>query len=87
MWQAVSDAVGPELRDSLWSHPDLMPVASDIDDPGRLIEALEARARGEEPELDEMDTALEALLRGEEGRDASPSGEDGSPQEDPPPHV
>jgi putative hydrolase len=89
MWQAVTDAVGPELRDSLWSHPDLMPVAADIDDPGRLISALEAKARGEEPELDEMDTALEALLRGEDGGrdDASTGDDDATPREDPPPHV
>ncbi|RWZ64727.1 zinc-dependent metalloprotease [Labedella populi] len=98
MWQAVTDAVGPDLRDSLWSHPDLMPVASDIDDPSRLIAALEAKARGEEPELDEMDTALEALLRGEgrggaghgdvDGRAVDGGAADGgSPREDPPPHV
>jgi putative hydrolase len=86
MWQAVTDAVGPELRDSLWSHPDLMPNGGDVDDPGRLIAALEAQARGDAPVTDEMDDALEELLRGEETRpDETPEGD--VHREDPPPVV
>ncbi|WP_084515726.1 zinc-dependent metalloprotease [Microbacterium luticocti] len=65
MWRAVTDAVGIGDRDALWDYPDLMPEASDIDDPSALIQRLQARARGEQPQRDEMDDALDALLRGD----------------------
>jgi hypothetical protein len=75
MWRAVTDAVGPAVRDSLWDYPDLMPAASDIDDPAALVARLEARARGEEPVRDEMDDALARLLAGEDS--AAPKDESG----------
>ncbi|MBD3941730.1 zinc-dependent metalloprotease [Microbacterium sp. NEAU-LLC] len=65
MWRAVTDAVGPAARDALWDYPDLMPAASDIDDPAALVARLEARARGEQPAPDELDDALARLLAGE----------------------
>jgi putative hydrolase len=77
MWQQVTDAVGTAQRDALWSHPDLVPTAADIDAPEALIARLEAEARGERPEQDEMDLALEDLLRGEERGD-QPDDEPGS---------
>lgn len=58
MWQQVTDAVGDEKRDELWSHPDNVPVASDIDDPSALI----ARLTGGTPEPDDIDRAIENLL-------------------------
>ena len=61
MWQAVTDAVGSDVRDELWSHPDLVPTPQDIDDPAALVARLQAGA----PAPDEMDQALEDLLRGE----------------------
>lgn len=64
MWQAVTDAVGGEARDRLWSHPDLVPTSEDIDNPDQLVARLRAAAAGEPPELDEVDQALEDLLRG-----------------------
>ncbi len=58
MWQAVTDAVGNDKRDELWSHPDLVPEASDIDDPAALI----ARITADAPEPDDVDQAIEDLL-------------------------
>ena len=58
MWQQVSEAVGNEQRDALWSHPDLVPQGEDIDDPTALI----ARITGGEPEPDDIDRAIEDLL-------------------------
>ena len=58
MWQAVSDAVGPAQRDALWAHPDILPSDADIDDPTLLI----ARLTGGEPELDDVDRALQDLI-------------------------
>ncbi|MEF2975693.1 zinc-dependent metalloprotease [Subtercola sp. YIM 133946] len=63
MWQAVTDAVGAEMRDSLWSHPDLVPTSDDIDDPAALV----ARLLAGVPEPDEMDQAIEDFFREEEG--------------------
>lgn len=62
-WQAVTDAVGSEKRDSLWSSFDLVPTAADIADPSRIIASL----RGERVEPDEMDIALEQFFKEEEG--------------------
>ncbi|THG28500.1 zinc-dependent metalloprotease [Naasia lichenicola] len=59
MWQIVTDTMGADKRDELWSHPDLLPTAADIDDP----EALVRRLQGEGGDGDDMDQALEELLR------------------------
>lgn len=65
MWQSLTDAVGAERRDSLWSHPDLVPSGEDIDDPQSLID----RLTRDEPELDDIDRAIEDLLNDDrEGR-------------------
>lgn len=86
MWQAVTDAVGVEARDALWDYPDLMPTADNIDNPDALIARLQARARGEEPQPDEMDEALARLLSGEDfgaptdsGSPEAPPTEDADP--------
>ncbi len=65
MWQQVTDAVGAERRDALWSHPDLVPGPEDIDDPAALI----ARLTDPEPELDDVDRAIEELLSDDGGED------------------
>ena len=57
MWQAITDAVGVAKRDSLWNHPDLLPQASDIDNPAALILKL-----GSVVTEDAMDAALRDLL-------------------------
>lgn len=64
MWQQLTDAVGAERRDALWSHPDLVPSSENIDDPAALI----ARITNPEPELDDVDRAIEELL-GDESDD------------------
>lgn len=66
MWQQVTDAVGAEVRDSLWAHPDAMPTAEDLDNPDALIARLTGVAAGEAPALDEMDRALQDLLEGKD---------------------
>ena len=82
MWQAVTDAVGAEQRDALWSHPDLVPTQADIDDPQALI----ARLTAGEPELDDIDRAIEDLL-GDESGDRPREGSNGSAEDPPPPVV
>ena len=55
----------------VWSHPDLMPTAEDLDDPLRMVEA-----GRQEPAADEMDLALAQLLEQaeQERRDESDEG-------------
>jgi len=62
MWQAVTDAVGADGRDALWSHPDLLPTGDDVDDPSALVTRL--TSGGGDP--DELDRALDALLDGDD---------------------
>ncbi|RYJ06460.1 MAG: zinc-dependent metalloprotease, partial [Actinomycetales bacterium] len=33
LWAALRDRQGPAARDAVWTHPDLMPSADDLDDP------------------------------------------------------
>lgn len=77
MWQKITDEVGDENRDALWSHPDLVPTSEDIDDPAALI----ARLTGPEPAPDDVDQAIEDLLNDE--RDDRPHESDDGTAEDP----
>lgn len=80
LWQTVSDAVGAERRDDLWSHPDIVPTSADVDDPQALV----ARLTSKEPAFDDVDQAIQDLLddttddRPREGDDGAAIEPDGS---------
>jgi putative hydrolase len=38
LWALVADRRGIDGRDALWGHPDLMPSASDLDDPFDFVD-------------------------------------------------
>ena len=57
MWNDITNKVGIQKRDAIWSHPDLLPTDTDIQDPTALIAKLSNSA----PE-DDMDQALRDLL-------------------------
>ncbi|MEY2847478.1 MAG: hypothetical protein RI885_143 [Actinomycetota bacterium] len=76
MWQAITDAVGAERRDDLWSHPDVLPGSADIDDPGALV----ARLTGATRDLDDVDQAIEDLLN-DDTDDRPRENDDGSAEE------
>jgi putative hydrolase len=59
LWAAIRDRQGPDARDAVWSHPDLMPDASDLDDPLGFAQG-EKRSQSD----DDFDTALGELLDG-----------------------
>lgn len=65
LWAALEDAGGLGLRDGAWSHPDIAPTAADLDDPLGYVE--KRQGRGAAQQRDEMDEALEQLLRESEG--------------------
>lgn len=80
MWERITEAVGAVARDALWDHPDASPTSDDLDNPDALIARLEAQARGEVPEPDEMDRALTDLLNGRDFDDESGTGNTPSDQ-------
>ena len=47
IWQGLTAARGIEGRDALWSHPDLLPAADDLEDPDTFVHG--------QPELDISD--------------------------------
>ncbi|MFL6080762.1 MAG: zinc-dependent metalloprotease [Ornithinibacter sp.] len=59
LFAALEDSGGPAARDGAWRHPDLAPSTTDLDDPLGYVE------RTARPQTDDMDAALDALLRGE----------------------
>lgn len=40
LWTRITDACGMEKRDGCWAHPDLLPRASDLDNPAACIDRL-----------------------------------------------
>lgn len=59
LWAAVRDRQGPDERDRIWSHPDLMPTSADLDDPLGFAELPHTT------DADDMDAELGKLLGGE----------------------
>ena len=72
LWAALREARGTDGRDAVWSHPDLLPTSTDLDDPLGFV-----AAGKEKPTSDaEFDAALAELL--DEADQARPeSGESG----------
>lgn len=61
LWGGLRSRTGAEARDGVWMHPDLLPTATDLDDP------LSFRAEATAPEVlseDEFDAELRKLLDG-----------------------
>jgi len=63
LWANLTATRGMEERDRLWSHPDLMPSAAELDDPTAFTAARAAAS-------EDFDDALEALLNEADGEQA-----------------
>ncbi|GHE81597.1 hydrolase [Streptomyces longispororuber] len=50
LWASLTDARGVDGRDGLWAHPDMLPTASDLDDPDGFVH----REQLDFSELDKM---------------------------------
>jgi putative hydrolase len=55
LWTLVGGALGAAKRDAIWDHPDMLPTAADIEDPGSFIARLQGNG-------DDFDSALRELL-------------------------
>ena len=60
VWRALGEQRGCEGRDGLWSHPDLLPTAEDLDDPAGFAE----RAASAAADLADPIAALERAAGG-----------------------
>jgi putative hydrolase len=81
LWETLTERLGVEGRDALWAHPDLLPGASDLDDPTAWA------GSGAEGATD-WDAGLQALDRDLDGEldpeASSPYGLDGEGSDDRP---
>ncbi len=58
LWASLADARGIDGRDALWQHPDMLPTATDLDDPDGFV-----HRGGEEPAEGGLDfDAIDKLL-------------------------
>ncbi len=75
LWKLVGDQHGIEKRDGLWSHPDLMPTAADLDEPLDFAE----RLGDGESSLDDIDpiAEIERTQRSEKEQPENDKGDDG----------
>ncbi|WP_030859416.1 zinc-dependent metalloprotease [Streptomyces sp. NRRL F-2747] len=77
LWASLTDARGVDGRDGLWEHPDMLPTASDLDDPDGFVHR-------EQLDFSEIDKMLgEAAQKREQGTQGEqdgqgPEGEAGS---------
>lgn len=61
LWASLTDARGMDGRDGLWEHPDMLPTASDLDDPDGFVHR-------EQLDFSEIDKMLgEAAEKREQG--------------------
>ncbi|MGW0732978.1 zinc-dependent metalloprotease [Streptomyces sp. NPDC002851] len=51
LWASLTDARGVDGRDGLWEHPDMLPTATDLDDPDGFVYR-------EQPDFSELDKML-----------------------------
>jgi putative hydrolase len=75
LWKLVGDRQGTETRDGLWTHPDLMPTAEDLDDPLDFVDKLAGNGTTGD-DLDPM-AELERTQRAEEEARSAVQEEDG----------
>lgn len=75
MWQYIGAELGPQQRDRLWQHPDLLPTADDISNPQALVARLRA---GDTQVQDDLDIELQKLLDGSDAEsEDGTTGDDG----------
>jgi putative hydrolase len=62
LWSLIAREQGPQAREAVWDHPDLLPTAEDLDDP----QGYAARRTAAADEHADLDRALAEILGGEE---------------------
>ncbi len=78
LWAAVRNERGAQGRDAIWAHPDLLPTATDLDDPIGY-----AKGETNKTEDSDFDAALAQLLDNPEQASASGDSNEGGSQAGP----
>ena len=76
LWRRTTVAVGPERRDKVWEHPDLLPNAQDLKSPAAFIDGLLDDAP--DTDFDEEMAKLEEMVRRDEENPKERGTDDGS---------
>jgi putative hydrolase len=69
LWALLTDARGVDGRDALWEHPDMLPTASDLDDPDAFV-------HHEQLDFSELDRMLGDAADGKPDLKKKPAAED-----------
>jgi len=82
LWASLADARGIDGRDAVWSHPDLLPTSSDLDDPDGFVHAGEGSGDDVEFDFSGLDALLDGGVAGgtpkeSGGKDADGTASDG----------
>lgn len=72
LWGSLRSRKGQDVRDAVWSHPDLLPTGADLDDPLGFQEDGSAPA-SQTLSDDDFDAELNKLLDNEPGPDTPPA--------------
>ncbi|MCT7357114.1 zinc-dependent metalloprotease, partial [Streptomyces sp. 15-116A] len=75
LWASLTDARGVDGRDALWAHPDMLPNATDLDDPDGFVHR-------EQIDFSELDKMLGEAAGGSTGKPNLKKG-DGAADEGP----
>lgn len=77
LWAALRDARGPEGRDAVWNHPDLLPTSADLDDPLGFVQGEASTTEDTEQvpgPFDDIDAEFAKLLDEEEKKKGGSGG-------------
>ncbi|WP_437047358.1 zinc-dependent metalloprotease [Streptomyces sp. enrichment culture] len=69
LWASLTDARGVDGRDGLWAHPDMLPTATDLDDPDGFVHR-------EQLDFSELDKMLGEAAGKKPGPKEKPSGDE-----------
>ncbi|MEY9945807.1 putative hydrolase [Kitasatospora sp. GAS1066B] len=78
LWASLADARGIEGRDGLWQHPDMLPTASDLDDPDGFVHPGGTEIAEGGLDFDAIDKLLGEAAAGRGGKRATQD-EEGAP--------
>ncbi|WP_432515342.1 zinc-dependent metalloprotease [Kineococcus sp. SYSU DK001] len=73
LWEQLLARGGRAARDAVWDHPDLLPVAEDLDDVAAFVDRRLGGTGEVEGAPDDMDAALRELLDGPRGESDGPT--------------
>ncbi len=78
LWQQLTDVRGVAGRDAVWSHPDLLPTAEDLDDPAGFV------AGPAELDMSSLDQEIEAVEADADTGADKPDDDSAKPDDDGP---